>query len=72
MLDEGTGLSKKTLDLVRWGDSQRAQRPTTGAENWKVSGRGGAAELLDLKPTTLSSRMKRLGITREDPDQRGE
>ena len=28
----------------------------------KVFGRGGAAELLDLKPTTLASRIKTLGI----------
>jgi DNA-binding NtrC family response regulator len=32
--------------------------------NGKVSGRGGAAELLQLRPTTLTSKMKRLGITR--------
>jgi DNA-binding NtrC family response regulator len=31
--------------------------------NGKVSGRGGAAELLNLRPTTLTSKMKRLGIT---------
>ena len=30
----------------------------------KVFGPGGAAELLDVKPTTLSSRIKRLGIDR--------
>ncbi len=30
--------------------------------NGKISGRGGAAELLQLPPTTLSSKMKRLGI----------
>jgi DNA-binding NtrC family response regulator len=30
--------------------------------NGKISGRGGAAELLRLPPTTLSSKMKRLGI----------
>ena len=30
--------------------------------NGKVSGRGGAAELLQLRPTTLTSKMKRLGI----------
>ncbi len=30
----------------------------------KVSGEGGAAELLGLKPTTLESRMKKLGIQR--------
>ena len=33
--------------------------------NWKVSGKGGAAEVLDLKPSTLLSRMKKLGIARE-------
>lgn len=34
--------------------------------NWKIRGPGGAAELLNLKPTTLASRMKKLGIeTRE-------
>ncbi|WP_161626864.1 sigma 54-interacting transcriptional regulator [Desulfospira joergensenii] len=31
----------------------------------KVSGKGGAAELLELKPTTLYSKMKRLGIERD-------
>ena len=31
--------------------------------NGKVSGQGGAAELLKLRPTTLTSKMKRLGIT---------
>jgi transcriptional regulator with GAF, ATPase, and Fis domain len=29
---------------------------------WKVSGDGGAAELLGMKPTTLVSRLKALGI----------
>ena len=32
--------------------------------SWRVSGKNGAAELLGLKPTTLESRMKKLGITR--------
>ncbi len=31
---------------------------------WRVSGDQGAAKLLDIKPTTLESRMKRLGIRR--------
>jgi formate hydrogenlyase transcriptional activator len=31
---------------------------------WKVYGPGGATELLGVKPTTLASRMKRLGIER--------
>jgi transcriptional regulator with GAF, ATPase, and Fis domain len=29
----------------------------------KVFGPGGAAEMLDIKPTTLASRIKALGIT---------
>lgn len=32
---------------------------------WKVSGPNGAAHLLGLKPTTLESRMKKLGISRK-------
>jgi formate hydrogenlyase transcriptional activator len=30
--------------------------------NWKIRGPGGAAELLDIHPSTLYSRMKKLGI----------
>ncbi len=32
--------------------------------NWRIAGKGGAAEALGLKRTTLQSLMKRLGITR--------
>jgi PAS domain S-box-containing protein len=32
---------------------------------WKVAGQNGAAQLLGMKPTTLSSRMKALGIERK-------
>ena len=35
------------------------------ATSWRVSGNGGAAQLLGMKPTTLSSRMKALGIERK-------
>jgi transcriptional regulator with GAF, ATPase, and Fis domain len=31
---------------------------------WKISGDGGAAELLGIKPTTLASRMKKMDIQR--------
>jgi transcriptional regulator with GAF, ATPase, and Fis domain len=34
---------------------------TTG---WKIKGAGGAAELLGIKPTTLISRMKKMGLVR--------
>lgn len=33
---------------------------------WKISGDGGAAKILDMIPTTLNSRMKKLGIQRPD------
>jgi transcriptional regulator with GAF, ATPase, and Fis domain len=36
--------------------------------HWRVSGRGGAAERLGLKPTTLHAKMKKLGIRRQ-PDR---
>ena len=39
-------------------------RRTLEAAGWKVSGAGGAAERLGLKPTTLEARMKKLGVTR--------
>ncbi len=32
--------------------------------NWKISGENGAAALLQLRPTTLTSKIKALGITR--------
>jgi formate hydrogenlyase transcriptional activator len=31
---------------------------------WRIRGKGGAAEILGLKPTTLEARMKKLGIVR--------
>ncbi|MCW5555073.1 MAG: sigma 54-interacting transcriptional regulator [Verrucomicrobiae bacterium] len=33
--------------------------------NWKIKGPDGAAELLGIKPTTLLSRMKKMGLTRQ-------
>jgi len=32
--------------------------------NWKISGKGGAAELLEIKPSTLESRMRAFAIER--------
>ena len=36
------------------------------ASSGQISGRGGAAERLRLKRTTLQNKMKRLGIERKD------
>jgi transcriptional regulator with GAF, ATPase, and Fis domain len=35
--------------------------------HWRISGKGGAAEILGLRPTTLHSRMRKLGISRPRP-----
>ncbi|MGE0473408.1 MAG: helix-turn-helix domain-containing protein [Nitrospirales bacterium] len=32
--------------------------------DWEIYGTGGAAELLGIKPTTLLSRIKKMGIQR--------
>ncbi|MCZ6679391.1 MAG: hypothetical protein O7E52_19335 [Candidatus Poribacteria bacterium] len=40
--------------------------------NWKVFGRGGAAELLGVKPTTLVTRIKKMGIENGHTESRRE
>ena len=37
---------------------------TLNKTRWKIYGSGGAAELLGIKPGTLSARMKKLGLRR--------
>jgi DNA-binding NtrC family response regulator len=39
-------------------------RAAMAAADWRVSGEGGAAELLGIKPTTLTYRLKQLGVKR--------
>ncbi|MGE0711260.1 MAG: sigma 54-interacting transcriptional regulator [Planctomycetota bacterium] len=53
-----------TLDEVQRRHIERVLQQTGG----KIAGAGGAAQLLGLKPTTLRSRMERLGVAlpRED------
>ena len=51
-----------TLDDVQRTHIRRVLRLTSG----RLYGRSGAAALLGLRPTTLQSRMKRLGVTRFD------
>ena len=36
--------------------------------DWRIRGAGGAAEILDMRPTTLEARMAKLGITRPKRD----
>ena len=54
------------LPSTKLHDIQAAHiRATLSACDWRVRGRNGAAQRLGLRPTTLESRMTRLGISRE-------
>ena len=70
---EGRDLSAESdqagrVGIITYDDLLRIERESIVAAlkqtEWKVSGRGGAAELLGIKPTTLASRMKKMGIKR--------
>lgn len=54
--------------ILRYADLKRLEYENilTALEQayWKVYGAGGAADLLNINPTTLASRMKALGIRR--------
>jgi formate hydrogenlyase transcriptional activator len=57
--------SEDPLDVVRFSEAERrAVLRALECTGWRVSGRGGAADLLGLKPTTLHAKMKKLGIER--------
>ncbi len=62
-----TPLTKVQDDLLPMAELQRRHivrvLEHTG---WKMSGRGSAAEILDMHPSTLASRMKKLAITRSN------
>ena len=64
-----TGVSDSAVVQVRTEEELReAERAnvlaTLNKTRWKVYGRGGAAELLGIKPGTLAARMKKLGLRR--------
>ena len=55
-------LQRKSLKIVDVEcEHIRSVLESTG---WRVRGRGGAADLLGMKPTTLESRMAKLGVVR--------
>jgi transcriptional regulator with GAF, ATPase, and Fis domain len=57
--------SEDLLDVVRFSEAERrAILRALERTGWRISGPGGAAELLALKPTTLHAKMKKLGIQR--------
>jgi transcriptional regulator with GAF, ATPase, and Fis domain len=49
-------------------DHIRAVLESTG---WRIRGPGGAADRLGLKPTTLETRMAKLGLVRPRPQKPG-
>ena len=56
----------RTLDEVQREQILRVLEHTA----WRIRGKSGAAEILDILPTTLESRMKRLGVLRGSPQTR--
>ena len=53
------------VDSLRLEDIERAHiRRVLDLTHGKVTGKGGAAELMDINPSTLRARMKKLGILR--------
>lgn len=60
--DQSADVVLSTLEDVE----QSHIRAVLERAHWRISGKGGAAEILGLVPTTLHSRMKKLGITRPD------
>ena len=85
-LDLPDGEPARTPDPVRLPVAAPDGRPATEAERrardraeivaalalagGRISGPGGAAALLGLRPTTLASRIKAHGISRDDGDLR--
>ena len=52
-------------NVIRFSDAERrALLRALEVCGWRISGHGGAAELLGLKPTTMHAKMKKLGISR--------
>jgi len=61
--------SPKTLSDMKQSQQQNEREYILSVlrkTNGRIRGRNGAAELLNLKPTTLESRMQRLGISKAD------
>ena len=62
------GAESPILTQMEWRQRERENTQAALAKSgWRIHGAGGAAELLGLKPTTLISRMKKLGLKRPEP-----
>jgi transcriptional regulator with GAF, ATPase, and Fis domain len=67
--DENGAMPDEALEVVADSEMRRHERQNTLLAlercDWKIYGAGGAAELLGIKPTTLSSRLKKWGLKRQ-------
>ncbi len=62
---DGNGLEESVLTELQMRQFERQNMAAAlNRARWKIHGEGGAAELLGLKPTTLVSRIKKLGLHR--------
>jgi transcriptional regulator with GAF, ATPase, and Fis domain len=61
------------VTVLSQGEMERRKRANLLAAlnkaQWKIYGPGGAAEILGVKPTTLASHIKKLGIKRPTPER---
>ena len=54
-----------SVDSLRMEDMEKAHiRRVLDMTEGRITGKGGAAELLDMNPSTLRARMRKLGVTR--------
>ena len=59
------GQARRRGELDPHGDRAPAHRPTcSSGVRWRIEGAGGAAQQLGMKPSTLRSRMLKLGVAR--------
>jgi len=62
-IPESAGISRTVARQLREMEAEQLLKVLKGTR-WRVRGKGGAAEIFGLKPTTLEARMKKLGIHR--------
>ena len=63
---EISGTPEKSSD--RFADVERDHfRKVLESSGWRIRGSGGAADRLGLRPTTLETRMAKLGLSRPKP-----
>jgi len=66
----GATVSSASNDRLKLEEVERSHiLNTLNSSSWKISGEGGAAELLGINPSTLRSRMRKLGIRRSDKER---